>query len=426
MRTRIKILCVLLFCSLQLFAQTYGWKKVAKFGNGLQTLFFVDSLHGWVASVTDAIYRTTDGGLTWVPYASDVPFIVKSISFSDTLHGWCVGTDGNGHIIRTTDGGRTWVAQYYKPEQWYSNTHAFNRGKNITSGWTYHLSTPDTGKILQTNDSGKTWKETTPFDRGGAYNKIQFLDSLNGFVWGSPQMRTRDGGKTWQALPMDGRIGTPSFIDTLHGWAGYDYSMFKTTDGGLTWNFLTFLDQPDQLSINDIDFTDSLNGWAFGFQFYLGIVTDAIYRTTDGGYTWYREAVALSQRSNHINQGWMYSKNLGWAVCANGELLKFQLITSVVEKLPEQQPKTFILRQNYPNPFNPTTTIEYELQKHQNVTLFITDALGKRVETILNNVSQDAGVYRIKFEGGSLASGIYFYTIQTEMFTDTKQMILIK
>lgn len=426
MKKQILVLLLLLI-AFPIRAQTYGWKKVAQLGTGLQTLFFLDSIHGWAANGASEIYRTTDGGNSWVQYGSNAGFGVKAISFSDSLNGWIVGTVGNGFIIRTTDGGKTWFTQLEKPERSFLATHSFNSLENITSGEATNFSShPDTGKIVETFDGGKTWVEKTPFDNIVSYNKIQFLNSLNGFICGYPILRTRDGGKTWKALPPDARIGTPYFIDTLHGWGGYNYAMYHTIDGGETWSFLSFLDQPDQLTMNDIAFTDSLNGWAFGFQFYLGIVTDAIYRTTDGGNNWYRESVALTKRSNHINQGQMYNKYLGWAVCGNGEILRYDIITSVVEKLSEQQPKTFTLRQNYPNPFNPTTTIEYELQSRQTVSLSISDALGKRVETILNNEQQDAGVYRVRFDGRSFSSGAYFYTIKTEAYTDTKQMILIK
>jgi len=104
-----------------------------------------------------------------------------------------------------------------KFRRFYLNVFAASILKNITAGQTKNQITPDTGKIIQTTDSGKSWTETTPFDSSVVYNKIQFLDSLNGFIWGKPPLRTRDGGKTWQALPQDDRIESPSFIDN---WSG--------------------------------------------------------------------------------------------------------------------------------------------------------------------------------------------------------------
>lgn len=420
-------ICIYQLCSV-VYPQTYGWKKIATLNAG--RIYFIDSLHGWAAGTSAHIFRTTDGGTSWIQYSSDAPFNVNSISMVDSLNGWCVGFNGgnDGWIARTTDGGKTWPSQFERDRRQYVGNHAFSITDNITSGQTKHSSTPDTGKIIQTNDSGKSWTETTPFASSSAYNNMQFLDSLNGFVWGKPQMRTRDGGKTWQALPQDDKIESPSFIDTLRGWGGYQSTMFRTTDGGMTWNYQAYLDQPDQLSMTDLEFVDSVHGWAFGFMFYKGIITDAIFHTTNGGDSWYLEAVNASgsQTDSEISDAQMLNSQTGWAICSDGSVLKYQRTTSVVEKLPEQQPKSFILRQNFPNPFNPATTIEYEIQKRQTVTLFITDALGRRIETIVDNTSQEAGVYRATFDGAFLSSGIYFYTIQTDEFTDTKQMNLIK
>ncbi len=423
----------LLVCTIPLLAQNYGWTKVAQLPASLHTVFFIDSLHGWTAGTSAQIFKTIDGGSTWTPHASNVPFVVYAISFADTLNGWCVGSDGNGKIIHTTDGGETWVFQFENSERLYLGTHAFSKTKNLTVGLTQYSPTPDTGKIVATTSTGISWSEATPFDSIGSFGKIQFLDSLNGFILNSNtlypnlrNLRTRNGGKTWSQLPPHAQIQVMTFLDTLRGWGGYMDDMYNTVDGGLTWQFQAYLDQPDQLSMQDIEFADSLNGWAFGSRFYMGTTVDDIFHTTDGGQIWYEEAVAVAQTHNYIEAAQMWNKHLGWAVCSDGSALKYGVLTSVAERIPGQQPKTFTLRQNYPNPFNPSTSIEYELQKRQTVTLILTDALGKHVETIVSHESQDAGVYRVRFDGSSLASGTYYYTLTTEAFTDTKQMILIK
>jgi hypothetical protein len=58
--------------------------------------------------------------------------------------------------------------------------------------------------------------------------------------------------------------------------------------------------------------------------------------------------------------------------------------------------------------------------------LVVSDALGKNIQTLINSEQQEAGVYRVSFDGSILASGVYYYTIKTEDFTDTKQMLLLK
>jgi hypothetical protein len=74
-------------------------------------------------------------------------------------------------------------------------------------------------------------------------------------------------------------------------------------------------------------------------------------------------------------------------------------------------PESYVLYQNYPNPFNPTTTIQFDLPEASVVSLKIYDVLGREVATLLDNVSFEDGTQDISFDGGGLASGIYFYRV---------------
>jgi hypothetical protein len=98
---------------------------------------------------------------------------------------------------------------------------------------------------------------------------------------------------------------------------------------------------------------------------------------------------------------------------------------------------SFALIQNYPNPFNPSTTIRYELPVTSKVTIAIYNVLGQKVRTLVNEI-QNAGpqlqVWNSKSDAGSnVASGVYFYRIQTHglsgssgAFTATKKMVLLR
>ncbi|MFZ1320797.1 MAG: T9SS type A sorting domain-containing protein [Ignavibacteria bacterium] len=80
---------------------------------------------------------------------------------------------------------------------------------------------------------------------------------------------------------------------------------------------------------------------------------------------------------------------------------------------------------NYPNPFNPKTIINYELPKSDVVSLKVFDVLGNEVMVLVNE-KQNAGTYSVEFDGSRFASGIYFYTIRTGDFIQTKKMMLLK
>ena len=88
-------------------------------------------------------------------------------------------------------------------------------------------------------------------------------------------------------------------------------------------------------------------------------------------------------------------------------------------------PETYSLLQNYPNPFNPVTKIDFEIPKQGLVTLKIYDVLGREVTTLVNEM-KSAGSYSIDFNASGLSSGIYFYKLTTEAFSETKKMLLIK
>jgi hypothetical protein len=87
-------------------------------------------------------------------------------------------------------------------------------------------------------------------------------------------------------------------------------------------------------------------------------------------------------------------------------------------------PETFMLKQNYPNPFNPVTFINYEIPMDAYITLKIYDPLG--VEILRINEFNKAGSHEVKFDGSNLASGMYFYTLESNEFKETRKMVLIK
>lgn len=95
-----------------------------------------------------------------------------------------------------------------------------------------------------------------------------------------------------------------------------------------------------------------------------------------------------------------------------------------VERI-DQLPTDYNLSQNFPNPFNPTTNIQYSIPKEGFVKIEFYSITGEKISTLVNE-NQQAGVYQISFDGSKLNSGVYFYQITTNGFTQTKKMTLIK
>ncbi len=88
-------------------------------------------------------------------------------------------------------------------------------------------------------------------------------------------------------------------------------------------------------------------------------------------------------------------------------------------------PVSYNLKQNYPNPFNPSTTFSFGLPKDSDVKLSIMDVLGREVDVIASGYKK-AGTYTVTYDASKLSSGVYFYTLVTGDFKETKKMLLIK
>jgi hypothetical protein len=95
-----------------------------------------------------------------------------------------------------------------------------------------------------------------------------------------------------------------------------------------------------------------------------------------------------------------------------------------IEPISTNIPEEFSLFQNYPNPFNPTTTIKFRIplnvkRETSDVKLIVYNVLGHQVAELVNQ-KLSAGSYKVDFDGSSLQSGVYFYSISTSGFTQTK------
>ena len=88
-------------------------------------------------------------------------------------------------------------------------------------------------------------------------------------------------------------------------------------------------------------------------------------------------------------------------------------------------PDYYALEQNYPNPFNQMTNIKYQITDKGKVSLRVYDVSGREVATLVNE-ELGAGTYQVRFDAGSLASGVYFYRLQSGDFVETRKLILLK
>jgi hypothetical protein len=99
-----------------------------------------------------------------------------------------------------------------------------------------------------------------------------------------------------------------------------------------------------------------------------------------------------------------------------------------IQPISTEIPQTFELFQNYPNPFNPATKIKFNIplsSGHNRSLMKIYDALGREIETLVNE-QLNPGTYEIEWGAAKYPSGVYFYSLTTGTFTQTKKMVVIK
>ncbi len=407
-----KLLCFLLFLMMYQisFSQTGWFTQSSGTSEHLQSVCFVNDMTGWAVGYAGKILKTTNGGTNWFTQTSPTANPLQSVFFVSTTLGWAVGFDGD--IISTGNGGDTWVLQTT------GSTSALNSVFFIspTTGW----AVGEFLTILKTTNSGTNWIPL--LSSSLSLHSVFFTSSLVGFIAGNGILyKTTNGGFNWSSSVSD----PTKFLYSVHFPAGsttigYAVGMgtpsppiLKSTDSGNNWSI-----QPVPLgnALTSVYFTNVSTGWAAGWM-------GTIMYTSNGGTNWSDQ---ISGTGNSLRSVYFVNALTGWAVGDLGTILKTTTggITGVY-RISNEIPSQYSLSQNYPNPFNPSTNIRYELPKNKFVRLTIYDALGREIETLINE-SLKPGSYEITFDGSNLSSGIYLYKLTTDEFTETKRMILIK
>jgi photosystem II stability/assembly factor-like uncharacterized protein len=114
---------------------------------------------------------------------------------------------------------------------------------------------------------------------------------------------------------------------------------------------------------------------------------------------------------------------IGWGPFSETRRLTVRT-TGISDNL-RKVPTEYSLEQNYPNPFNPSSTIRYGLPRTTHVTLSIYNVLGQEIAVLVRD-EQPAGFHEVRFDAGSVPSGVYLYRIQSGTFVATRRLLLVK
>lgn len=183
----------------------------------------------------------------------------------------------------------------------------------------------------------------------------------------------------------------------------------------------------------------------------LGFTDNTIWRDMDwdgdndtnepkGPFTIVAAAEYENGRIFCVSDNAFHNDYVEWAQCPNDDLFLNALkwlttdINSVLSVQSDEPnatvPESFNLSQNYPNPFNPTTTIRFQLPKHNNVSIKIYDILGREVRMLVDK-DFEPGLHTITWEGSNnsgiqVTSGIYFYRMEADQFVKVRKALFLK
>jgi photosystem II stability/assembly factor-like uncharacterized protein len=215
--------------------------------NGSDTIFFLDSAHGWMTSSTwdfqppVPFFRTQDGGRTWTKlpfdrtsYGTHLNFALPvSVQFVDAEHGWFLWRHQTssafdfGALLSTSDGGETWTELPDPPSGGKMEFHTPQDGSMVA--WARDEEDP-AGEVLHTtHDGGRTWQRTSVPAPANCRNCSR--------AYGVPIFQNRNEGRLAATFEDTSTININRSVDVT----------YVTRDGGKSWELAETLEQPSPL-----------------------------------------------------------------------------------------------------------------------------------------------------------------------------------
>ncbi len=439
------------------------------FNESLYSIDFKNKDTGIAVGANGCLLLTYNGGMNWHQRREGRQDDIEDVAFINNSTGFAVGD--NGLIMKTVDGGKTFADLY--PGFYLSEKLFGVYFKDQSTGFICG----EQGKIIRTTNCGITWNQVHTDSQIWLIN-IGFVNSNTGFAVGSKQtvLRTTNAGDNWSVVYQNffsemQNLKVKFLNDTVGFVAGLN--LLKTTDCGTNWDFVFPPSPTNYIYYNDIDIVDSLiyllkydysnnwvnfmvssntgNNWTNVYfnwncpSFYPSAISfinrttgymcgggNTVIKTTNGGNNWQRLQFTAypnfyPQYDNTILRSIVaFDTTSIVAVGQKGNILNGKSsITTGINITQVEHPKTMLLKQNYPNPFNPRTAFGFQVTGNSIVVIKVYDVMGREVETLVNE-RLGAGTYETSFDGSGLNSGVYFYRMVTDGYSETKRMVLLK
>ncbi len=370
-------------------------------GPGTNLALTANSNTIFAASYNNGIYKSTNNGTNW------------SSCYSVSASGYTLAANGNNIFAATY----TNNIVYYSSNNGTSWIPTSLNNRTVISlaakGDTVYAGTQVYGVYISTNN-GTNWTQSTLNNQTVLSLAVKGDTVFAGTTTSGVYISTNNG-TTWTQTSLNNQYILSIAISGNNIFAGRSgvgvLSVYLSTDNGATWT-------PTSLNSNSV--------WSLaisGNNVIAGTYGTGVYISTDFGGSWtpWNEGLggmfvlALCISNNYI------------FACPTNSGVYRRLLSDLtaIQSVSNEIPKQFSLSQNYPNPFNPITSIEFSLPERGFVTLRVYDAMGKELEVLVKGELKP-GVYKTEWNAANYSSGVYFFTLVSGKFAETRKMVIAK
>ena len=364
---------------------------------------------------TDAgVYLSTNNGELW-----SLTSLNNQSGNVLLINGNNIYTGTGQGVFLSTNNGQNWTHLGLNNNVWGL---AIN-GSNIFAGTIYGYG------VYRSTNNGLNWAQTSLNTAQISSLVISGNDIFAGDWASCSVFRSTDNGNNWTQISLGGsatEVVACLAVNVNNFFAGtINGGVFRSTNYGLNW-VVTSLN-----SVCVVSLTRS-NSYIFAGADSYG----EVFISSDNGESWILKKQGMSNCSV-----WSLATSSQYIFAGTDSSVWRRDLSEIIgiQNISSEIPSGFVLYQNYPNPFNPSTKIKFDVAQHtpyplsrgENVTLKIYDITGREITTLVNK-QLNPGTYEVTFDarqpglGSNLPSGVYFYKLTAENFTNTKKLILLK